>query len=66
MRASLPDWIVKKSLNILKERESTAASFMSAANNAFASAGDAIAMPPSNKVYQSPPQNGGLKQVGIQ
>ena len=57
---------MNKSLNILKEREAVAASYMAAANNAFAASADAIAMSSSNKSFtSSPPQNGGLKQVGI-
>ena len=48
LKATLPDWIVNKSLNILKEREAAAASYVTAANNALASA-DAIAT--SNKAF---------------
>ena len=67
LKATLPDWIVNKSLNILKEREAMAASYVTAANNALASA-DAIATSgASNRAFAatttSPPPNGGLKQV---
>ena len=56
---------MNKSLNILKEREAMAASYVTAANNALASA-DAMATSASNKAFAtttSPPLNGGLKQV---